>query len=117
MGKHHRIDSSRACRGDTVDNESFLFEQAIEHTPGQRAVTASVLKCQVDRFEPDVLRRWGEGPDIGRQSERECMRSVHLQSPLSWLGSAVKCCSSFPVISWILPIASLAFALWNIASS
>ena len=59
MSAQQRNDGSStsiwACSGDTLEIENLFFKHAIKHTPGESAVAAAALECEVRR-SPDPVR-------------------------------------------------------------
>ena len=45
--EHDRIDGAGTGGADSVEAEPFIFEQPIQHAPGERAVAADALQRQV----------------------------------------------------------------------
>jgi len=62
IGEHDGINCSGARSGDPVEIEGLFFEQAVEHTPGESAVAATTLECQVHNSPFTVLRGLPFGP-------------------------------------------------------
>ena len=56
MSAQQRNDGSStsiwACSGDTLEIENLFFKHAIKHTPGESAVAAAALECEV-QHSPD----------------------------------------------------------------
>jgi hypothetical protein len=50
IGEHDGVDRAGARSSDAFEMQGFLFEQAVEHAPGERAVTAVTLQRQVHNF-------------------------------------------------------------------
>ena len=48
MGQHGGVDGAGTRRGDAFKREPLLFQQAIEDTPGEGAMTAAALERQID---------------------------------------------------------------------
>jgi hypothetical protein len=46
-----RINSAGARCADAFETELSFLEQTIKHAPGERAVTATSLKSQIDGFD------------------------------------------------------------------
>lgn len=61
VGQHHGI--HRACAGtaDAVDLQPLLFQQPIQHTPGQGTMRAAALQGEIDMlafFLGHAISRW-----------------------------------------------------------
>ena len=54
IGQHDRVD--RPCRGagDALDDEPLVAQYLLEHTPGESAMRATALQCEIDAL---CLRR------------------------------------------------------------
>ena len=65
VGEHDGVDAAGAGRGDAVEADPSVFEQAVEHAPGEGAVTAAALERQVDRLLFGNGRARLESPDFG----------------------------------------------------
>jgi hypothetical protein len=50
--EHGGIHATGAGRDHAFEIEPLIFEQAIEHTPGERTMGATTLKCQVEGLGP-----------------------------------------------------------------
>ncbi len=50
VGQHHRIHRARRGAGHAVYAEPAVFQQLIEHAPGEGAMRAAALESQVDAF-------------------------------------------------------------------
>ena len=48
VGEHDRIDAAGAGRRDAVEADPVVFENPIEHAPGEGAVAAAALQRQID---------------------------------------------------------------------
>ena len=48
VGEHDGIDAAGAGRGDAVEADALVFQQAIEHAPSEGAVAAAALERQID---------------------------------------------------------------------
>jgi hypothetical protein len=44
---HDRVSRSGACSRDPLEIEGLFFKQAIKHPPGEGAVAAAALECEV----------------------------------------------------------------------
>ena len=58
IGEHDGVSGPGARSRDTLELEGLFFKQAVEHTPGESAVAAAALECEVQEFSyplPGVL--------------------------------------------------------------
>ena len=59
--EHDGIDGAGARCGDAFELQSFFFQQAVEHPPGERAVAASTLEREIGDLPPGNLCKPGTG--------------------------------------------------------
>ena len=50
VGQHDRIDGTGRCAGNAFDRQPAVFEQMVEHTPGECAERAAALQGEIDAF-------------------------------------------------------------------
>ena len=62
VDQHRGVHRARGCPGDAVDLEPGLFQQTIEHAPGERAMRAAALQREIDE---DGLRAIGLFASVG----------------------------------------------------
>ena len=48
IGEHDGVYAAGAGGGNAVEADALVFQQAIEHAPGEGAVTAAALERQID---------------------------------------------------------------------
>ncbi len=56
MREHDGVDRAGAGRGGAFERNAIVFQQAVEHAPGEGAVTAAALETEVNGLGPG--RRW-----------------------------------------------------------
>ena len=84
VGQHRGVHGTGRGAGDAVDPQPWLFEQPVEHAPGEGAVRAAALQREVDQpWRPlvagrgwfDGHRSWHSFIEGGRSSRRQDSRS------------------------------------------
>jgi hypothetical protein len=50
VDEHRSVHGSRGRSGDTLDAQPSLFQQAIDHTPGESAVRTAALQREVHKY-------------------------------------------------------------------
>src|SRR5262245_31610668 len=48
VGQYSGVHRARAGRADALEPDARVLENAVEHAPGERAVRAAALQCEVD---------------------------------------------------------------------
>src|SRR6266487_3647842 len=60
VGHCHRVHRAGARRAHSLDLDARLFEQPVEHPPGERAMSTAALESQIDVLHLD--NRWPGPP-------------------------------------------------------
>lgn len=61
LRKHDGIYRAGACRADAFDFEPRLFQEAVQDTPGEGAVSAAALQRKIGNFHSDAAGMWKMG--------------------------------------------------------
>jgi hypothetical protein len=70
VGQHHGVDRAGRGAGNALDREPAVFEQMLEHAPGEGAVRAPALQREIDALLSVRLLRLGRsGPAEGAREE------------------------------------------------
>ena len=98
VGQQHGIDRAGRGAGDAFDLEPAVFQQMIEHAPGEGAVRAAALQREIDALGRE---RGGGSPRMARTMDLIIGKSVSLtrsRALTCWRAKMTHCATQPPSI-------------------